>query len=217
MSTYKFKTRKTIELLGQSFEEFASSFPPESTIVAVLHAWNDLQSKLSNGIIKEVSRKSAPNDYQLFGKWLKHNNDTYRAMSMTEFNQLHSSLWKQSAELDEWKAFSDEQKIQVVELLSQKTSQKNSQKKMKDVINENKDTQHTTSDNSVKPTKSKKNVKPSDNSDKNADKDDKKDDTGAVKKPKNDDDTPPKKSKKSKKDVKPSNVPSDVLDEHDFE
>jgi predicted Fe-S protein YdhL (DUF1289 family) len=195
MSTYKFKTRKTIELLGQSFEEFAASFPPESTIVAVLHAWNDQKSKLSNGIIKEVSRKSAPNDYQLFGKWLKHNNDSYRAMSMTEFNQLHSSLWKQSAELDEWKAFTEEEKSEIVQLLSQKVSQKNSQKKMKDVIkdekkDEKKDTEH---DDSVKPKKSKKS---SDTSDKPSDK--------------------PKKSKKSKKDA-PSDKPSDVLDESDFE
>jgi outer membrane biosynthesis protein TonB len=115
-TSYKFKTRKTIELLGQTFEEFASSFPPESTIVAVLHAWNLLQSNLANGIVKE-SKSTNPktSDYQLFGKWLKLNNDTYTALSISEFSKLQSSLWKQSTEKEDFLNLSEEEKHKIME------------------------------------------------------------------------------------------------------
>jgi len=115
-TSYKFKTRKTIELLGQTFEEFASSFPPESTIVAVLHAWNLLQSNLANGIVKE-SKSTNPktSDYQLFGKWLKLNNDTYTALSISEFSKLQSSLWKQSSEKEDFLNLSEEEKHKIME------------------------------------------------------------------------------------------------------
>jgi hypothetical protein len=148
-TSYKFKTRKTIELLGQTFEEFALSFPPESTIVAVLHAWNLLQSNLANGIIKE-SKPIKTSDYQLFGKWLKLNNDTYSSLPITEFSKLQSSLWKQSQEKDDFLNLSEEE---LRELSNRKPAKKSKSKP-------------SPSDDKPSPSDDKPSVKPSPSDDK---------------------------------------------------
>jgi predicted Fe-S protein YdhL (DUF1289 family) len=173
-STYKFKTRKSIELFGQTFEEFATTFPPESTITAVLHAWNTLKSKFESGEVTQ--RRSSSNkhkksdsdaptkksDYQLFGVWLKMQNSDYKLMKINDFSKLQSSLWKNSAELDEWKSLSTDERQKVIDIANQPKPSTKSKKtksiadqKQPQPSDEQKQPQPSDS-NAVKPKKSKK-------------------------------------------------------------
>ena len=110
------KVEKTIG--GLNLEQYMRALlvrDPQIQLSAAFTTWDMIVEQIDNGDLKNTSRsnkgkKSASTDekkqkrpYQLFGEWLKENDETYKALSFAEFSQTQAQLWK-GAEGAEWKA-----------------------------------------------------------------------------------------------------------------
>jgi hypothetical protein len=88
---------------------------PHTLLSNAYATWEMMLEQIANGLIKNTSKsnknKKSTNDdgtpkektpYNLFGIWLKEQDESYKALKVSEFSSIQSQLWK-GAEGDEWK------------------------------------------------------------------------------------------------------------------